>query len=373
MNLTVVIARPEHPISSASKSIADRSYARCESSARSAAAITERSIDDRRNAQHYLIFKRPRDNLHPDRQPLGRAAHRHHRRRRRQRVEPLRVPHRIEVLHRRARRCVHARSPCRNAGTLATGQSSTGYSLISSSVFARSRSSSAHAFSSSVAVSGGAGSAIPRNSLKIGLSCSLSAANRRLVEHRSALHEERPPQLAQLLPAFAAGTAPRETPPRAGPAAALCTAARVSAVTGTRSSSSKNPIVFSRSSSGLEVRAAPPAGWPDRSHPARSACETSATHRRWCAPSARSRQGSRTAQHTAAGARVPGIRPGVGLSEQMPVKCAGTRTEPPLSLPSPAADIPAAIAADSPPLDPPGDRSRSHGLRVWPCSRLSVS
>ena len=65
---------------------------------------------------------------------------------------------------------IHVRSPWRNAGTLATGQSSTGYSLISSSVFARSRSSSAHAFSSSVAVSGGAASAMPRNSLKIGLS-----------------------------------------------------------------------------------------------------------------------------------------------------------------------------------------------------------
>ena len=69
----------------------------------------------------------------------------------------------------------------------------------------------------------------------------------------------------------------------------------------------------------------------------------------------------------------PGMRPGVGLNEQMPVKCAGTRTEPPLSLPSPAAEIPAAMAADSPPLDPPGDRSRSHGFRVRPCSRFAVS
>src|SRR5262252_2042287 len=40
---------------------------------------------------------------------------------------------------------------------------------------------------------------------------------------------------------------------------------------------------------------------------------------------------------------MPGMRPGVGFSEQMPVKCAGTRTEPPLSLPSPPADMPAAI------------------------------
>ena len=51
---------------------------------------------------------------------------------------------------------------------------------------------------------------------------------------------------------------------------------------------------------------------------------------------------------------LPGKRPGVGFSEQMPVKCAGTRTEPPLSLPKPPADNPAAMAADSPPLDPPG-------------------
>ena len=49
----------------------------------------------------------------------------------------------------------------------------------------------------------------------------------------------------------------------------------------------------------------------------------------------------------------PGIRPGVGFSAQMPVKCAGSRTDPPLSLPSPPADIPAAIAEDSPPLEPP--------------------
>ena len=38
-----------------------------------------------------------------------------------------------------------------------------------------------------------------------------------------------------------------------------------------------------------------------------------------------------------------------------------------------AADMPAAIAADSPPLDPPGVRSRSHGFRVSPYRTLSVS
>ena len=68
-----------------------------------------------------------------------------------------------------------------------------------------------------------------------------------------------------------------------------------------------------------------------------------------------------------------GIRPGVGFNPHIPVKCAGTRMEPPPSLPTPPADIPAAIAADSPPLDPPAVRVRSHGLFVRPYKRLSVS
>ena len=35
--------------------------------------------------------------------------------------------------------------------------------------------------------------------------------------------------------------------------------------------------------------------------------------------------------------------------------------------------MPAAMAADSPPLDPPGVRSGSYGLTVLPATRLSVS
>ena len=70
---------------------------------------------------------------------------------------------------------------------------------------------------------------------------------------------------------------------------------------------------------------------------------------------------------------VAGTRPGVGFKPQIPVKCAGTRIDPPPSLPIPPADILAAIAADSPPLDPPAVRSRSHGLSVWPWSLLLVS
>src|SRR5579872_5747834 len=70
---------------------------------------------------------------------------------------------------------------------------------------------------------------------------------------------------------------------------------------------------------------------------------------------------------------VEGMRPGVGFRPQMPLKCAGMRIEPPPSLPTPPADIPEAIAAASPPLDPPGVRSTSHGLFVRPYNRLSVS
>ncbi len=70
---------------------------------------------------------------------------------------------------------------------------------------------------------------------------------------------------------------------------------------------------------------------------------------------------------------VAGTRPGVGFSPQMPLKCAGTRIEPPPSLPMPPAESPAAIAAASPPLEPPGVRSASQGLLVRPYRTLSVS
>src|SRR6202051_5010466 len=56
----------------------------------------------------------------------------------------------------------------------------------------------------------------------------------------------------------------------------------------------------------------------------------------------------------------------------MPVKAAGPRTEIAPSLPMPIGDMPAAIAADSPPDEPPGVRSRFQGLLVRPVTRLSV-
>ena len=63
---------------------------------------------------------------------------------------------------------------------------------------------------------------------------------------------------------------------------------------------------------------------------------------------------------------MPGIRPGVGFSPAIPQKCAGMRMEPPPSLATPPAEHNAAIAAASPPLDPPGVRVKSQGLLVRP-------
>src|SRR5581483_4157492 len=70
--------------------------------------------------------------------------------------------------------------------------------------------------------------------------------------------------------------------------------------------------------------------------------------------------------------RIPGIGPG-HRRKQRPQKCAGTRIEPPPSLPTPPDEQPDAIAAASPPLDPPAEWSSDHGLLVFPAMRLSVS
>ena len=49
------------------------------------------------------------------------------------------------------------------------------------------------------------------------------------------------------------------------------------------------------------------------------------------------------------------------------------RIEPPPSVPTCSGPSPAAQAAEAPPLDPPGVRSRFQGLRVGPKSRLWVA
>src|SRR5947207_9962728 len=55
-----------------------------------------------------------------------------------------------------------------------------------------------------------------------------------------------------------------------------------------------------------------------------------------------------------------------------PHKAAGWRMEPPVSEPNPSGANPAAIAAALPPLDPPGTRLGSQGLRVGPNAEFSV-
>ena len=56
----------------------------------------------------------------------------------------------------------------------------------------------------------------------------------------------------------------------------------------------------------------------------------------------------------------------------MPHSAAGWRIEPPVSEPSAANASSAATTAAEPPLEPPGMREVSHGLRVWPKAEFSV-
>src|SRR6516165_8326338 len=70
------------------------------------------------------------------------------------------------------------------------------------------------------------------------------------------------------------------------------------------------------------------------------------------------------------GPSVPRAR--LGLSPTSPHIDDGMRIEPPMSLPCATATIPAATAAADPPLEPPGERLRSHGLRVGPYAKGSV-
>ena len=55
----------------------------------------------------------------------------------------------------------------------------------------------------------------------------------------------------------------------------------------------------------------------------------------------------------------------------MPQAAAGMRIEPPVSVPMVASAMPAATLAADPPLDPPGDRDGSCGLRAGPNAESS--
>ena len=67
------------------------------------------------------------------------------------------------------------------------------------------------------------------------------------------------------------------------------------------------------------------------------------------------------------------IRPRLGFRPTSPQQAAGMRIEPPPSLPCATGTIPAATAAAAPPEEPPGVRCRSHGLRVGPNRRASLT
>ena len=69
---------------------------------------------------------------------------------------------------------------------------------------------------------------------------------------------------------------------------------------------------------------------------------------------------------------VPLARPRVPRSPTRLLLEAGIRIDPHVSLPIPAAAKFAAIAAPVPPLDPPGARDRSYGLRVCPATELTL-
>jgi len=78
--------------------------------------------------------------------------------------------------------------------------------------------------------------------------------------------------------------------------------------------------------------------------------------------------------HQSSCARGPiGLRPRLVLRPTSPQFDAGVRIEPPPSEPFAAGTIRAATAAAEPPLEPPGVRSRFHGLRVGPNSSGSVT
>ncbi len=68
-----------------------------------------------------------------------------------------------------------------------------------------------------------------------------------------------------------------------------------------------------------------------------------------------------------------GTRPNEGFKPYTPQNAAAMRIEPPPSVPSARGPIPLATAAAAPPLEPPGVRVVSHGLRVTPKSGFSVS
>src|SRR5215470_6550402 len=68
----------------------------------------------------------------------------------------------------------------------------------------------------------------------------------------------------------------------------------------------------------------------------------------------------------------PEIRPRLGLIPNRPHTLDGILMDPPPSLPCAAGARPEATAAAAPPLEPPADRLRSHGVRAGGPISVSV-
>ena len=84
---------------------------------------------------------------------------------------------------------------------------------------------------------------------------------------------------------------------------------------------------------------------------------------------------ARTASCPAIPVAIPrmGRRSSVGLIPATPQKCAGTRMLPPMSVPIPSGDMPEAMAAPSPPDEPPGVCFVLQGFALWPKTGLRLS
>src|SRR3954468_15906959 len=65
-------------------------------------------------------------------------------------------------------------------------------------------------------------------------------------------------------------------------------------------------------------------------------------------------------------------RPRLVLMPNKPLTLDGMRIEPPPSLPGAAGTRPLATAVPAPPLEPPAERVRSHGVRAGSCPSGSV-
>ena len=163
-----------------------------------------------------FVFKGSRDNLHADRQPLGRAADRNHRSGRGQHIEPLGVAHGIEVRHvlavddsTRARRgamreCWRPDKAARDASPSPRGS------------WHASRSSSAHALSSSAAVNRlERASAIEGTRVKMGLSCACLAGGWSARRTSLRIEQKTSTTTCAVAPGSAGGKARLEIRPRA--------------------------------------------------------------------------------------------------------------------------------------------------------------